>query len=162
MNNVYIITLIPFAYIKSFLSFRSSGPVSYGFASLENSAMLDTETICSVGSNSDDSGPPSLQNEFETLQTVEKSAETDTLQQQNQATSPQSDSSPIVPNAPSNGLLYYFFTYFQTQLYKFLHTFWYLFFKENRICKFLRTYRVLLLNLINTFSNYYVFKEIFW
>ncbi|XP_046807219.1 JNK-interacting protein 3 isoform X9 [Lucilia cuprina] len=83
---------------------RSSGPVSYGFASLENSAMLDTETICSVGSNSDDSGPPSLQNEFETLQTVEKSAETDTLQQQNQATSPQSDSSPIVPNAPSNGM----------------------------------------------------------
>ncbi|XP_065362360.1 JNK-interacting protein 3 isoform X2 [Calliphora vicina] len=81
---------------------RSSGPVSFGFASLENSAMLDTETICSVGSNSDDSGPPSLQNEFESLHTVEKSAETDTLQQQNQATSPQSDSSPIVPNAPSN------------------------------------------------------------
>lgn len=66
--------------------------------------MLDTETICSVGSNSDDSGPPSLQNEFDSLHTVERAAETDTLQQQNQATSPQSDSSPIVPNIPSNGL----------------------------------------------------------
>ncbi|XP_059216504.1 JNK-interacting protein 3 isoform X8 [Stomoxys calcitrans] len=83
---------------------RSSGPVSFGFASLENSAMLDTETICSVGSNSDDSGPPSLQNEFDSLHTVERAAETDTLQQQNQATSPQSDSSPIVPNIPSNGM----------------------------------------------------------
>ncbi|XP_061388534.1 JNK-interacting protein 3 isoform X1 [Musca vetustissima] len=81
---------------------RSSGPVSFGFASLENSAMLDTETICSVGSNSDDSGPPSLQNEFDNLQTVERAAETDTLQQQNQATSPQSDSSPTLPNIPSN------------------------------------------------------------
>ncbi|XP_067646412.1 JNK-interacting protein 3 isoform X9 [Eurosta solidaginis] len=82
---------------------RSSGPVSYGFASLENSVMLDTETICSVGSNSDDSGPPSLQNELDSLQTVERAAETDTLQQQNQATSPQSDTSPVVPNAPANG-----------------------------------------------------------
>ncbi|XP_067646405.1 JNK-interacting protein 3 isoform X3 [Eurosta solidaginis] len=81
---------------------RSSGPVSYGFASLENSVMLDTETICSVGSNSDDSGPPSLQNELDSLQTVERAAETDTLQQQNQATSPQSDTSPVVPNAPAN------------------------------------------------------------
>ncbi|XP_075164611.1 JNK-interacting protein syd isoform X10 [Haematobia irritans] len=81
---------------------RSSGPVSFGFASLENSTMLDTETICSVGSNSDDSGPPSLQNEFDSLHTVERAAATDTLQQQNQATSPQSDSSPIVPNIPSN------------------------------------------------------------
>ncbi|XP_075164609.1 JNK-interacting protein syd isoform X8 [Haematobia irritans] len=83
---------------------RSSGPVSFGFASLENSTMLDTETICSVGSNSDDSGPPSLQNEFDSLHTVERAAATDTLQQQNQATSPQSDSSPIVPNIPSNGM----------------------------------------------------------
>lgn len=75
--------------------------------------MLDTETICSVGSNSDDSGPPSLQNEFDNLQTVERSAETDSLQQHNQATSPQSDSSPILPNAPSNGLffIYYFFSF---------------------------------------------------
>ncbi|XP_030384914.1 JNK-interacting protein 3 isoform X4 [Scaptodrosophila lebanonensis] len=83
---------------------RSSGPVSYGFASLENSVMLDTETICSVGSNSDDSGPPSLQNELDNLAgTVERGAETDALQQQNQATSPQSpDSSPIVPNVPAN------------------------------------------------------------
>ncbi|XP_037940199.1 JNK-interacting protein 3 isoform X3 [Teleopsis dalmanni] len=78
---------------------RSSGPVSYGFASLENSVMLDTETICS---NSDDSGPPSLQNELEQLQTMERSAETDALQQQNQATSPQSDISPVVPNIPTN------------------------------------------------------------
>ncbi|XP_030571613.1 JNK-interacting protein 3 isoform X11 [Drosophila novamexicana] len=84
---------------------RSSGPVSYGFASLENSVMLDTETICSVGSQSDDSGPPSLQNELDNLAgTVERSAATDALQQQHQATSPQSpDMSPVVPNVPANG-----------------------------------------------------------
>ncbi|XP_017053303.1 JNK-interacting protein 3 isoform X3 [Drosophila ficusphila] len=83
---------------------RSSGPVSYGFASLENSVMLDTETICSVGSQSDDSGPPSLQNELDNLGgTMERGAATDALQQQHQATSPQSpDSSPVVPNVPSN------------------------------------------------------------
>lgn len=84
---------------------RSSGPVSYGFASLENSVMLDTETICSVGSQSDDSGPPSLQNELDNLAgTMERGAATDPLQQQNQATSPQSlDLSPVVPNVPANG-----------------------------------------------------------
>ncbi|KAH8379561.1 hypothetical protein KR009_005592 [Drosophila setifemur] len=83
---------------------RSSGPVSYGFASLENSVMLDTETICSVGSQSDDSGPPSLQNEMDNLGgTVERGAATDALQLQHQATSPQSpDSSPVVPNVPAN------------------------------------------------------------
>jgi chromosome segregation ATPase len=83
---------------------RSSGPVSFGFASLENSGMLDTETICSPGNSSgSDSGPPSLQNEFDNIKTVERSAETDKLQQTNQATSPQSDSSPILPSAPSAG-----------------------------------------------------------
>lgn len=84
---------------------RSSGPVSYGFASLENSVMLDTETICSVGSQSDDSGPPSLQNELDNLSgTLERGAATDALQQQHHATSPQSpDSSPVVPNVPTNG-----------------------------------------------------------
>lgn len=66
--------------------------------------MLDTETICSVGSNSDDSGPPSLQNEMENIQTVERAAETDSLQQHNQATSPHTtETSPIVPNTTSNG-----------------------------------------------------------
>ncbi|XP_033237732.1 JNK-interacting protein 3 isoform X4 [Drosophila pseudoobscura] len=83
---------------------RSSGPVSYGFASLENSVMLDTETICSVGSQSDDSGPPSLQNELDMSlpSTAERGAATDSLQQQHQATSPQSppDTSPVVPNVP--------------------------------------------------------------
>lgn len=49
------------------LSFRSSGPVSYGFASLENSVMCETETICSPNGSSSGSGPPSLQNEFENL-----------------------------------------------------------------------------------------------
>ncbi|KQS43272.1 JNK-interacting protein 3 isoform X3 [Drosophila erecta] len=80
---------------------RSSGPVSYGFASLENSVMLDTETICSVGSQSDDSGPPSLQNELDNLGgTAERGAGT---VEQHQATSPQSpDSSPVVPNVPTN------------------------------------------------------------
>ncbi|BFF99822.1 JNK-interacting protein 3 [Drosophila madeirensis] len=87
---------------------RSSGPVSYGFASLENSVMLDTETICSVGSQSDDSGPPSLQNELDMSlpSTAERGAATDSLQQQHQATSPQSppDISPVVPNVPpANG-----------------------------------------------------------
>ncbi|KRK01410.1 uncharacterized protein Dyak_GE20382, isoform E [Drosophila yakuba] len=82
---------------------RSSGPVSYGFASLENSVMLDTETICSVGSQSDDSGPPSLQNELDNLGgTAERGAAN---VEQHQATSPQSpDSSPVVPNVPSNGM----------------------------------------------------------
>ncbi|KQS43273.1 uncharacterized protein Dere_GG14930, isoform G [Drosophila erecta] len=82
---------------------RSSGPVSYGFASLENSVMLDTETICSVGSQSDDSGPPSLQNELDNLGgTAERGAGT---VEQHQATSPQSpDSSPVVPNVPTNGM----------------------------------------------------------
>uniref|UniRef100_A0A336LP60 JNK-interacting protein 3 n=1 Tax=Culicoides sonorensis TaxID=179676 RepID=A0A336LP60_CULSO len=47
---------------------RSSGPVSFGFASLENSVM-DEETICSTNSNSSGSGPPSLQNEFENVAT---------------------------------------------------------------------------------------------
>lgn len=84
---------------------RSSGPVSYDFASLDNSVMMDTETICSVGSNTDDSGPPSLQNEIDNIHTAEKAAETDSLQQQNRATSPQNtDTSPIVPNIPSNGM----------------------------------------------------------
>lgn len=78
---------------------RSSGPISFGFASLENSvAMLDTETICSGPSSASGSGPPSLQNEIDTAQTVEKSSETDQLQQINQATSPQSDvTSPTIP-----------------------------------------------------------------
>lgn len=65
--------------------------------------MLDTETICSVGSRSDDdSGPPSLQNELEMeIKGAEVSTETDKLQKINQATSPQSDISPSVPNPPS-------------------------------------------------------------
>lgn len=78
--------------------YRSSGPISYGFASLETSQMLDTETVCSVGNSSDSgSGPPSLQHEFESLNTVERSAETDSLHQINQATSPQSDSGGALP-----------------------------------------------------------------
>ncbi|XP_032590950.1 JNK-interacting protein 3 isoform X3 [Drosophila grimshawi] len=78
---------------------RSSGPVSYGFASLENSVMLDTETICSAGSQSDDSGPPSLQNELDNLaSSVERAGAADAL-----AGSPQSpDMSPVVPNVPAN------------------------------------------------------------
>lgn len=76
---------------------RSSGPISFGFASLENSmAMLDSETICSgPSSNASGSGPPSLQNEIET---VEKSSETERTQQLNQATSPPSEiTSPTIP-----------------------------------------------------------------
>ena len=71
---------------------RSSGPISFGFASLENSmAMLDSETICSgPSSNASGSGPPSLQNEIET---VEKSSE-----MEQQATSPPSEiTSPTIP-----------------------------------------------------------------
>lgn len=106
--------------------YRSSGPISYGFASLETSQMLDAETICSPnGSDASSgeiisiilfihifscveisltnvsftvgSGPPSLQNEFENTQTFERSAETDTLKQMNQATSPQGEMSPVQP-----------------------------------------------------------------
>lgn len=36
--------------------YRSSGPVSYGFASLETSQMLDTETICSPNGSDTSSG----------------------------------------------------------------------------------------------------------
>lgn len=36
--------------------YRSSGPVSYGFASLETSQMLDTETICSPNGSDASSG----------------------------------------------------------------------------------------------------------
>ncbi|XP_059615424.1 JNK-interacting protein 3 isoform X2 [Phlebotomus argentipes] len=83
---------------------RSSGPVSYGFASLENSTMLDTETICSPnGSSGSESGPLSFQNELDNIQTLEKAAETDSLQQMNQATSPQSEPSPVHP-APSSSM----------------------------------------------------------
>lgn len=82
--------------------YRSSGPMSFGFASLETSQMLDTETVCSVDSESDSgSGPPSLQHEFDNIQTVERSAETDTLKHTNQATSPQSEASPVIPQAPA-------------------------------------------------------------
>lgn len=82
--------------------FRSSGPVSYGFASLETSQMMDTETVCSVGNSSNDSGsgPPSLQNEFDNIQTMERSAETDNLRQSNQATSPSSEQAPSGPTTP--------------------------------------------------------------
>lgn len=95
--------------------YRSSGPISYGFASLEASQMLDTETVCSVDGSSDSgSGPPSLQNEFDSVQqqqttTVERSAETDTLKQNNQATSPQSDISPVIPAVQSGRKLFSFF-----------------------------------------------------
>lgn len=58
-----------------FAHFRSSGPVSYGFASLENSVMLESETIgCSPNASSSGSGPPSLQNEFENLGTAAEKA----------------------------------------------------------------------------------------
>lgn len=72
---------------------RSSGPISYGFASLENSvAMLDTETMCSGPSSASGSGPPSLQNEFENLQAAE-------AEPNNQATSPPSEvTSPTLPH----------------------------------------------------------------
>lgn len=70
---------------------RSSGPISFGFQSLENSvAMLDTETICSGPSSASGSGPPSLQNEFENVQAAEPD---------NHATSPPSEvTSPTVPH----------------------------------------------------------------
>lgn len=69
--------------------------------------MLDTETVCSVGNSSDSgSGPPSLQNEFDNIQTVERSAETDSLQHMNQATSPQSDISPVMPTNQAGKLFH--------------------------------------------------------
>lgn len=40
--------------------YRSSGPVSYGFASLETSQMLDTETICSPNGSDASSGEQSI------------------------------------------------------------------------------------------------------
>ncbi len=73
--------------------------------------MLDTETVCSVGNSSDSgSGPPSLQHEFDNIQTVERSAETDSLQHMNQATSPQSDASPVIPHSQA-GEIYFLFKF---------------------------------------------------
>lgn len=97
-----LVLSLTFSYYSLTVDYRSSGPMSYGFASLDTSQMLDTETVCSVDNSSDSgSGPPSLQHEFDSIQTVERSAETDTLKHTNQATSPQSEASPILPTAPS-------------------------------------------------------------
>lgn len=67
---------------------RSSGPISFGFTSLENSvANFDEETICSEPSDDDGSGPPSLQNEIDTMDKLDE-----------KVSSPQSnDASPITP-----------------------------------------------------------------
>lgn len=43
-----------------------------------------------------------MQNEFENIQTVERSAETDTLKQMNQATSPQGELSPVQPQSTTS------------------------------------------------------------
>uniref|UniRef100_A0A1Q3G3V7 JNK-interacting protein 3 n=1 Tax=Culex tarsalis TaxID=7177 RepID=A0A1Q3G3V7_CULTA len=59
---------------------RSSGPVSYGFTSLENSAMLDSDAICSEGSSSE-SGPPSLHNELNLPNSTEKTSDEEKKQQ---------------------------------------------------------------------------------
>lgn len=69
---------------------RSSGPISYGFTSLENSTMLDSDAVCSEGSSSG-SGPSSLHNELDQVITAEKSSETEKTSQVNQATSPQNE-----------------------------------------------------------------------
>ncbi|XP_065095148.1 JNK-interacting protein 3 isoform X3 [Ochlerotatus camptorhynchus] len=77
---------------------RSSGPVSYGFTSLENSTMLDSDVVCS-GESSSGSGPSSLHNELEVV-TAEKSSETEKMHQVNQATSPESEASkPVMTNS---------------------------------------------------------------
>ncbi|XP_062544717.1 JNK-interacting protein 3 isoform X3 [Armigeres subalbatus] len=79
---------------------RSSGPVSYGFTSLENSTLLDSDVVCS-GESSNGSGPPSLHNELDQVVTAEKSSETEKMQQVNQATSPESEASkpPVMTNS---------------------------------------------------------------
>lgn len=89
--NLHTSRLIPIA--------RSSGPVSYGFTSLENSTMLDSDVVCS-GESSNGSGPPSLHNELDQIVTAEKSSETEKMQQTNQATSPESEASkPVMTNS---------------------------------------------------------------
>jgi c-Jun-amino-terminal kinase-interacting protein 4 len=76
---------------------RSSGPISFGFASLENSvAMLDSETMCSGPPSSDGSGPPSLQNEFENVQPGTAEAE---KSPQSEVTSPSTPQKPTSRNA---------------------------------------------------------------
>lgn len=68
-------------------------PVQVSIYSNPNESQSNANTMfCffSVGS-----GPPSLQNEFDNIQTVERSADTDTLKQISQATSPQSEPSPV-------------------------------------------------------------------
>ncbi|XP_055601258.1 JNK-interacting protein 3 isoform X2 [Uranotaenia lowii] len=66
---------------------RSSGPISYGFTSLENSAMLDSEAVCSAESSSG-SGPSSLHNEIDQVIAEEKSSETEKASKGNQDSSP--------------------------------------------------------------------------
>lgn len=84
--------------------YRSSGPVSYGFASLETSQMLDNDTLCSPNgstASSAGSGPPSLQNEFDNIPaTMERSVESEAI---NKVISPQSDVSPTVAPPTSAG-----------------------------------------------------------
>lgn len=86
---------------------RSSGPVSFGFASLENSVMLDNETICSAHDSSDtESGPQSLQNEFENVQKDDKSPDHESSQNADPI-SPSSDASEPVPHiVPTQSKLY--------------------------------------------------------
>ncbi|XP_058833161.1 JNK-interacting protein 3 isoform X3 [Topomyia yanbarensis] len=55
---------------------RSPGPISYGFASLETSAIFDSDAICSADSSSG-SGPSSLQNELNKKIAAEQSSEAD-------------------------------------------------------------------------------------
>lgn len=66
--------------------------------------MLDSETVCSIAGSSDSgSGPPSLQNEFDNIQTMERSAGTDTVRHINQATSPHGEQATAGPGAGSSG-----------------------------------------------------------
>lgn len=81
---------------------RSSGPVSYGFTSLENSTMLDSDVVCS-GDSSSGSGPSSLHNELDQVVTAEKSSETEKMQQVHQATSPESEASKPVTTHSTGG-----------------------------------------------------------
>lgn len=68
--------------------------------------MLDTETVCSVGGSSSESGsgPPSLQHEFDNIQTMERSAGTDSVRHINQATSPQIEQPPPVSTASTGNV----------------------------------------------------------
>ncbi|XP_032527218.2 JNK-interacting protein 3 isoform X3 [Danaus plexippus] len=75
---------------------RSSGPISFGFASLEGAVAEQTESIPASPDSLSSSPPtPPLGSELAAVRTVERAHQTDPITQHSQATSP------VTPQAPA-------------------------------------------------------------